>query len=305
MELIPSIIHPIIDWGIREELLHGDHTAQLLDGAKERLTAQIYMKKPGVVCGLPVALETFKRLQSDCDVETRACDGDVCQPGDVLMTITGEAWLFSAGERLALDYLQHMSGIATKTAHFVKLVEPYGTRIADARKGIPPIRVLQKYAVRMGGGFPHMYSLHNAVLVKDNHIKMAGGIAPAVEQLRSRGQHSLKIEVECETLDDVREALDAGAECIMFDNMEVDDAAEAVRVVGDRAFTVATGGVDETTVVDYAKTGVDQIAIGGLVHSVTVVDISIDIGDMKASAKRDIARRKLPNSFKDARKVTP
>lgn len=290
MELIHSIVRPIIEWGIREEALHGDHTAQLLDGHNEILTAQVYMKKAGIVCGLQVAQWTFEMLQPDCQVEVLVADGDPCGPGDVVMTVTGEAWIFSVGERLALDYLQHMSGIATKTNQFVQLVAPYGTRIADARKGIPPIRVLQKYAVRKGGGFPHMYSLHNAVLVKDNHIKMVGGIAPAVQQLRARGQHTLKIEVECETIDDVREALDAGAECIMLDNMEVEQAAEAVTVVGDRAWTVATGGIDENTVVPYAKTGVKQIAIGGLVHSVNVVDISIDIGDMKASARRDIAR---------------
>lgn len=292
MDLIPSIIKPIIEWGIREELMHGDHTAQLLDGHKKPMTAQIYMKKPGVICGLPVADMTFKMLAPECTVDHKAEDGEECDVGRVVMVAKGPAWIFSSGERLALDYLQHLSGIATQARRYVKLIAPYGTRISDARKGIPPIRVLQKYAVRKGGAYPHMYSLHNAVLIKDNHIKIAGGIAKAVAQLRSRGQHTLKIEVECETLDDTREALAVGAECIMFDNMEIDTLEKAVKLVGDKAWTVATGGVNEQTVVPIARTGVKQIAIGGIVHSAKVIDISMDIGEMKDSARRDIAREK-------------
>jgi nicotinate-nucleotide pyrophosphorylase (carboxylating) len=137
-----------------------------------------------------------------------------------------------------------------------------------------------------------MYSLHNAVLLKDNHIKMAGGIAKAVKQLRDRGQHTLKIECECETIDDTKEALESGVECIMFDNMDLDVLSKAVKLVGDKAWTVATGGVTEETVIPIAQTGVKQIAIGGIVHSVKVVDISIDIGNLKASAIRDINKER-------------
>jgi nicotinate-nucleotide pyrophosphorylase (carboxylating) len=292
MDLIPSIIRPIVEWGIREELLHGDHTTQLLDGHKDILTAKIYVKKPGILCGVPVAKMTFELLAPESQIEILKQDGERCEPGDVVMSVKGPAWIFASGERLALDYLQHMSGIATLARMYVDLVKPYGTRISDARKGIPPIRVLQKYAVRKGGAIPHMYSLHNAILLKDNHIKMAGGITKAVTQLRERGQHTLKIECECETLEETREALASGVECIMFDNMDIDVLAEAVRIVGDKAWTVGTGGIDETTVVSVAKTGVKQIAIGGIVHSAKVLDISIDIGDLKASARRDIARAK-------------
>lgn len=292
MDLIPSIVKPIIEWGIREELLHGDHTAQLLDGHKKMMTAQIYMKKAGVICGLPVADMTFKMLAPECKVHMKAEDGDECQPGDVVMVVHGPAWIFSAGERLALDYLQHLSGIASQARRYVNLVAPYGTRIADARKGIPPIRVLQKYAVRKGGAFPHMYSLHNALLLKDNHLKIAGGITKAVTQLRARAQHSLKIEVECETIEDTKEALAVKAESIMFDNMELGTLAKAVKLVGDKAWTVATGGVNEETVVPIARTGVKQIAIGGIVHSAKVIDISMDIDKMKPSAIRDITREK-------------
>jgi nicotinate-nucleotide pyrophosphorylase (carboxylating) len=254
------------------------------------MTAKIYMKKPGILSGVPVAKMTFEILAPECLIETFKEDGARCEPGDVVMAITGPAWIFASGERLALDYLQHLSGIATEARKYVDLVAPYGTRISDARKGIPPIRVLQKYAVRKGGAIPHMYSLHNAILLKDNHIKMAGGITSAVKQLRERGQHTLKIECECETLEQTREALACGVECIMFDNMDLDVLQEAVQIVGDKAWTVGTGGVNEQTVVPIARTGVKQIAIGGIVHSAKVVDISIDIGDLKASAIRDIAR---------------
>ena len=293
MDLIPSVIRPIIEWGIREELMHGDQTAQLLDGHKKTMTGQIYMKKSGVLCGLPVADMTFKMLAPEMEVQFKAEDGDECQAGKVVMVVTGPAWVFSAGERLVLDYLQHLSGIATQARKYVNLVKPYGTRISDARKGIPPIRVLQKYAVRRGGAIPHMYSLHNAILLKDNHIKMAGSITNAVTQLKARRQHTLMIECECETIEETKEALACGVESIMFDNMELDVLAQAVQIVGDRAWTVGTGGVNEDTVVPIAKTGVKQIAIGGIVHSAKVIDISIDIGDMKASAKRDIAKARV------------
>lgn len=288
MELIPAIVRPIIEWGIREELLHGDHTGQFLAEPDQIMTAQVYMKKPGVICGIPVADMTFKMLDPDCEVEHKAKDGEWGEPGRVLLVVTGKAWIFSAGERLALDYLQHLSGISTRARRYVDLVKPYGCRITDARKGIPPIRVLQKYAVRTGGAHAHMYSLHNALLIKDNHIKMCGGLAKAVKKLRARVQHSFKIEVECESLDDVREALDAGAECIMFDNMDLDTLRKAVKIVGTKAFKEATGGVTLDTVVPIAATGVDQIAIGGIVHSGDVIDISIDIGQKKPSALRDI-----------------
>lgn len=290
MQLIESLIKPVVEWGIREELLHGDHTGQNLWEPGDVATAQIYAKRRGTIAGLPVADLTWRLLDRGCEIEQFVQDGEEVEPGTVLMKITGAAWIFGAGERLALDYLQHLSGIATRARHYVRLVEPYGVGITDARKGIPVIRYLQKYAVAMGGAKSHMYSLHNAILVKDNHIKMAGGITQAVQRLRPRLQHTFKIEVECETLAQVEEALACGCECIMFDNMDLDVLEQAVALVGDRAYKVATGGVTEETVIDIARTGVDHIAIGGIVHSGDVLDISIDIGELKESARRDIRR---------------
>ncbi len=291
MELIPILVKPIIEWGIREELIHGDHTGQIVAEPGKRMSAQIYAKQFGIVAGLPVAQWTFELLDPTSEIEFLVRDGDAVKPGDVLMRVTADAWVFSAAERLALDYLQHLSGIATKANRFVQLVEPYGVRITDARKGIPPIRVLQKYAVRKGGAIPHMYSLHNLVLVKDNHIKMCGGsIAEAVRLLREKGSHGFRIEVEVETLPQIEEALAAGADCIMLDNFDIDTLRDAVKLIDKRVFCEATGGVTEETVVEIAQTGVDQIAVGAIVHSVNVLDISIDIGDMKDSARRDIRK---------------
>jgi len=296
MQLIDSLIKPIVEWGIREELLHGDHTGQNLWEPGDIATAQVYAKQSGIVAGLPVANMTWKLLDPNCVVESLTKDGAPCEAGDILMRITGASWIFGAGERLALDYLQHLSGIATRAQYYVKLVEPYGVGITDARKGIPVIRYLQKYAVAMGGAKSHMYSLHNAVLVKDNHIKMVGSITAVVKRLRPKLQHTLKIEIECETLEQVQEALDCGCECIMFDNMDLDVLIQSVALVGDRAYTVATGGISEATVIEVAKTGVNHIAIGGIVHSGDVLDISIDIGDLKASARRDIDRARKTTS---------
>ena len=288
--LLPSIIRPIVEWGIREEAGHGDHTGQYLADADQYVTGKVYMKQPGVICGLPVAEMYWKTLDPECEIEMLASDGEEGEPGKVLLTVTTKAWILSAGERLALDYLQHLSGIATKTRRFVKLVEPYGVTIADARKGIPPIRVLQKYAVRVGGGRSAWYSLSNAILVKDNHIEMVGSITAAVERLRARAPHTLQIEVECETLDQVKEALDVGVQAMVLDNMELETLRKAVEIIGDKAFKDASGGVTEETLVPIAQTGVDQIAVGSLTNSVEVVDISTEVGPLKASTKRTIDR---------------
>jgi nicotinate-nucleotide pyrophosphorylase (carboxylating) len=182
-----------------------------------------------------------------------------------------------------------MSGIATKTRRYAKLVEPYGVRITDTRKGVPGMRMLQKYAVRVGGAHNHLFGLHNAILVKDNHIKVAGGITEAVRILRERAQHTFKIELECETLEQVEEALAVGVEVIMFDNMDMDTMREGIALVGDRAMTEASGGINEETIVAVAQLGPDVISIGDLTHSVSAVDVSLDVGDIKPSAQRDIA----------------
>ncbi|MCV7101390.1 carboxylating nicotinate-nucleotide diphosphorylase [Mycobacterium palustre] len=290
MQLSSFMVRPFVEQGLREELGAGDTTGGFLAGPDDRSSALIYAKKPGVVCGLLLAEETIKTVEPDARVSAEVRDGDEIRPGDVLLRIEARALTLLAIERAALDWLQHLSGIATKTRRYARLVEPYGVRIVDTRKGVPGMRVLQKYAVRVGGGHNHLFGLHNAVLIKDNHIKIAGSITAAVRTLRAEAQHTFRIEVECETLDQIEEALAAGAEIIMFDNMDLDTMRQAVALIAGRALTEASGGVREDNIVEWAQLGVDIISIGDLTHSVEAIDLSLDIGEIKPSAQRFISR---------------
>jgi len=253
-------------------------------------TAQIYAKGSGIVCGLLLADETIRTVDPDAQIEHMVKDGEEMGPGKVLLKVEAKASTFFMIERCALDWIQQMSGIATKTRRYVNLVKHTNVRITDTRKGWPGLRMLQKYAVRCGGAHNHIFSLSNCVLVKDNHIKIAGGIRNAVEILRSRAQHTFKLEVECETLDMVQEALDCGVEVIMFDNMDLDEIKAGLKLVNGRAITEASGGINERTIAIIAETGVDVISVGDLTHSVTSVDISLDVKDIKPSAIRAIER---------------
>jgi nicotinate-nucleotide pyrophosphorylase (carboxylating) len=289
VHLTPFVVRPFVEQALREELGPGDTTGGFIVDQAQTAEAQIYAKGEGVVAGLLLAEETIRIIDPQAEITRVVEDGAEVTPGDVLLRIRARAFALFIAERAALDWVQYLSGIATRTRRYVRLVEPYGTRLTDTRKGVPGIRVLQKYAVRVGGAHNHLFGLHNAILVKDNHIKAAGGIPAAVKLLRARAQHTFKIEVECETLDEVREALDAGVDVIMFDNMVLEDLRRGVKLVGDRAETEASGCVRESNIIPIAETGVDIISVGELTHSVSVVDVSLDIGDIKASARRQIA----------------
>jgi len=288
MQLNPFIVRPIVEAALREEIGPGDTTGGFLVDPTDRASCQIYVKEPAVVAGLPVAEQVFKILDGDCTVTHEVEDGDEVDKGTVLMRITAPCWVLFASERVALDYIQYMSGIATKTRRYVKLLAPYKARITDTRKGVPGCRVLQKYAVRVGGGHNHLFGLHNCILVKDNHIKAAGGITRAVEILRSRAQHTFKIELEWESMEQVKEALAAGVDIILLDNMTLEEMREAVALIDGRALVEGSGGVRENTVVEIAKTGVDVISAGDLTNNVQVIDVSLDVGDMKPSALRQM-----------------
>ncbi len=292
MQLNRYLIRPAIQRALDEELYPGDTTGGFLVDDQQPGEAQIYVKEAGVVCGLLMVDETVKTLDADAEITWLVADGDEVQPGDVLLRIQTKAWVLFAIERVALDWIQYLSGIATKTRRYVKLIEPYGTRITDTRKGVPGIRLLQKYAVRVGGAHNHIFGLHNAILVKDNHIKAAGSITQAVETLRHHAQHTFKIELECESLAQVREALAVGVDIIMFDNMTLDDMKEGLRIVDGQAMTEASGGINEETIIPIAETGVDIISVGALTHSVTAIDVSMDMGEIKPSARRVIAERR-------------
>jgi len=290
MQLNRFMIRPHVEQALRDEIGPGDTTGGFLVGEDPVQTAQIYAKGSGIVCGLLLADETIRTVDPDARIEPMVKDGEEMGPGKVLLKIAAKASTFFMIERCALDWIQQMSGIATKTRRYVNLVKHTKVRITDTRKGWPGLRMLQKYAVRCGGAHNHIFSLSNCVLVKDNHIKIAGGIRNAVEILRSRAQHTFKLEVECETLDMVREALDCGVEVIMFDNMDLDEIKAGLKLVNGRAVTEASGGINERTIVPIAETGVDVISVGDLTHSVTSVDISLDVQDIKPSAMRTIER---------------
>jgi nicotinate-nucleotide pyrophosphorylase (carboxylating) len=288
MMLNRFIIRPIVEQALREEVGPGDTTGGFLLNQDDTASGLIYAKKPFVVCGLPLAEETIRTLDPKAELVREVQEGQFVEPGQVLLRIHSLAWALLASERCALDWIQYLSGIATRTRHYIKLIEPYGTRLTDTRKGVPGLRVLQKYAVRVGGARNHLFGLHNCVLVKDNHIKIAGSITKAVEILRDQAQHTFKIEVECETLEQVEEALKAGVDIIMFDNMTLDMMREGVKLVNKRALIEASGGVREDTIVPIAQTGVDVISVGEITNSVRAMDCSLDIGEIKPSAKRQI-----------------
>lgn len=293
MRLNRFMIRPLVEQGLREELNAGDTTGGFLVWDEDPVqTGQIYAKGTGVACGLLFADETIKLIDPEAKIEYCVEEGAAIGPGTVLLKIRAKASAFFMIERAALDWIQQLSGIATKTRRYVDLVKHTKVRLTDTRKGWPGLRMVQKYAVRVGGAHNHIFNLSNCVLVKDNHIKIAGNIKNAIEILRSRAQHTFKIEVECESLAMVQEALDCGVEIIMFDNMDLDEMREGLKLVKRRAITEASGGVNEDTVAAIAETGVDVISVGDLTHTVKAVDISLDVKDIKPSALRTIKRLK-------------
>ena len=292
MKINRFMIRPLVEQALREELGPGDTTGGFLVGDDPVQTAQIYAKDTGIVCGLLLADETIKQIDPDARVDYAVQDGDEVGPGTVLMRIQARASTFFIIERCSLDWLQQMSGIATKTRRYVDLVKHTKVRITDTRKGWPGLRMVQKYAVRVGGAHNHIFNLANCILVKDNHIKIAGSIKNAIEILRNSAQHTFKIEVECETLEMVEEALASGVEIIMFDNMDIDEMRDGLKLVAGRAMTEASGGINEKTIVPIAELGVDIISVGDLTHSIRALDISLDVRDIKPSARRTIQRLK-------------
>lgn len=293
MQLNRFMIRPFVEAGLREELAIGDTTGGFLVQDEDHVqTAQMYVKGSGIACGLLLADETVRMLDQDAEIEQLVEDGDPVSPGTVLLKIKARTSTLFAVERCSLDWVQQLSGIASKTRRYADLVKHTGVRITDTRKGWPGIRVLQKYAVRVGGAHNHIFNLSNCILIKDNHIKAAGSITDAVNIIRSGAQHTFKLELECESLEQVQEALDCGVEVIMFDNMTLDEMHEGLKLVNGRAVVEASGGINEETIVPIAELGVNVISIGDLTHSVKSIDISLDMSEMKPSAKRTIARLK-------------
>ena len=271
-------VERILKSALAEDVGSGDVTSLSTVPPGRTISGRYIAKEDGVLCGLEVVARAFALLDASIAFTALAADGDRVRKGDVIATVSGDARAILAGERVGLNLLQHMSGVATQTARAVAAVAGTGAKIVDTRKTTPGLRVLDKYAVRIGGGGNHRFNLADGVLIKDNHIVAAGGIAAAVAAARARAPHSLKIEVEVETLEQLREALEAGADIIMLDNMPTETMREAVRLVAGRALTEASGNMGDKTDAELravAETGVDLISIGALTHSVKALDISL------------------------------
>ena len=272
-----SLVDDVIARALAEDLGGGDVTTLATVPAETRAEARIVARAAAVVAGLPVAARVFAHVDRRVEVALVARDGERVRPGQSVATLAGPARAILSGERVALNFLQHLSGIATRTARFVERVAGTGARILDTRKTIPGLRLLAKYAVRCGGGQNHRFGLYDGILIKDNHIAAAGSLAAAVARARALAPHLARVEVEVETLDQVREALAAGADLLLLDNMPLDEMRQAVALCRGRAQTEASGGITEETVRAVAETGVDFISIGALTHSVSALDFSLDL----------------------------
>ena len=265
----------LIDSALAEDIHTGDITTRALLPYKCPAAARFIAKENFVLAGLVVAGRVFQRLESPVDFSCRFEDGVLVEQGAVIATLMGDAADLLMGERVALNLLQRLSGIATITARYVEEVRGTKARIVDTRKTTPGLRELEKYAVRAGGGFNHRTGLYDGVLIKENHITAAGGIGAAISRARATIPHTLKIEIETENLSQVEEALAAGADIIMLDNMSLDDMRTAVATISGRVLVEASGGVTLDRVRAIAETGVDIISVGALTHSPRAVDISM------------------------------
>lgn len=280
LDLTGATIKQIIENSLQEDIGPGDITTLATVPDDFPANAYFYAKEDLVLAGLEVALSVFRLLAPEIKMECGHRDGARVARGTVIARISGPARAILAGERVALNLLQRMSGIASKTAGLVELVRGLPVKVVDTRKTMPGLRILDRYAVQVGGGVNHRFGLYDAVLIKDNHIKVAGSVKKAVEIAKNKVPHTMKIEVEVEDLVQVTQAIESGAEIIMFDNMPVDMMASAVRLVGKKALTEASGGITEQNIREVAGTGVDIISVGALTHSVKAMDISLKVIDL-------------------------
>jgi nicotinate-nucleotide pyrophosphorylase (carboxylating) len=269
-------VRHLIQASIEEDLGRGDVTTESTIAEHVISRARLITKQEVVLAGMKVFIEVYAALDSAVHIKPSRKDGDLLIPGTAIAELEGPARSLLAGERVALNFLQRLCGIATLTRRYVDAVRGYNVEIVDTRKTTPGWRLLEKYAVRVGGGKNHRHDLGDGVLIKDNHIVAAGGIRLAVEMARRHSHHLLKVEVEVETLEQVEEALQAGAEVIMLDNMPPAMLAEGVKMIDGRALVEASGGISLESVIDVARTGVDLISVGRLTHSAPAADIHVE-----------------------------
>jgi len=273
----PAVVRKIVAEALLEDIGPGDITTSLCVAPERCGVGTFLAKQDGVLSGLYVVAECFRQAAPDCTLEHLVAEGESFPAANVLASVAGPCAQILTAERVALNFLQRLCGIATLTAQYVRAVEGTQARILDTRKTTPGLRVLEKAAVRAGGGHNHRFALYDGVLIKDNHIAAAGSLTEAVDRARAFAPHTLRIEVETTSLQQVQEALDARADVILLDNMDLGTMRQAVELIAGGARTEASGGVSLQTVADIAQTGVDLISVGKLTHSHQAVDISLEL----------------------------
>ena len=278
----PEPIHyeALVQHALNEDLQFGDITTDNLGLSDTPVHAELIAKENGILAGLPVFMHTFFFVEEKTTADNfkfNFNDGNVISTGDIIATMNLPAATILKSERVALNFLTHLSGIASMTNHIVNMLPGSKTKISDTRKTLPGMRALQKYAVKTGGGMNHRFSLSDAVMIKNNHIALCGGIKHAVERIRANIGHTVKIEVETSDLNDVKEALDCDVDIIMLDNFTVPDAKIAVELIDGNSVIELSGGIDESNIKEYGSIGVDVISIGALTHSVQSLDIALHI----------------------------
>ncbi|MDO8289927.1 MAG: carboxylating nicotinate-nucleotide diphosphorylase [Parvibaculum sp.] len=282
--LSPLLIEPAVRAALIEDLGRaGDITTEATIPASAKARVVIRAREDGRIAGLDCARTSFRLMDSNLRVAVEKPDGSDVMPGDIVAVIEGNARAIITGERVALNFMGHLSGIATSTRELVRVVEGTKARICCTRKTTPGLRALEKYAVRAGGGMNHRFGLDDAVLIKDNHIAVAGGVRNAIERARARAGHMVKIEVEVDTLDQLEEVMSIGCEVVLLDNMSPDTLRRAVAIVAGRALTEASGRVTAETAAAIAATGVDLISCGWITHSAPCLDLGLDFDALTAS----------------------
>ena len=277
MDPIDYITRELVAAALAEDIGPGDITSRLTIPEIATATGRFLAKQDGVLCGLDVCRECFRQVDATCRFEALAAEGAHFACGDVLAVVTGPARSILGAERVALNFLQHLCGVATLTRRFVDAVAGTSARVVDTRKTMPGLRALQKRAVRAGGGHNHRFALYDGILLKDNHIAVAGGVRQAVAAAVADRPHPLKVEVEVTDTEQLEQAIAAGADVVLLDNMSIEQLRHAVGIVDNRVLTEASGGVTLETVAEIAATGVDYISAGALTHSAPAVDISLEV----------------------------
>lgn len=271
------LIEEHIKNALKEDFGFGDITTDFLYSDSDLIKAELNIRQDGVICGLDIFKKVFEILSPDVKVQTFYKDGDFVQKGETIANVEGPARAVLTGERTALNYVQRLSGIATETRKYQEAIKPYSASVTDTRKNTPGFRIFEKYAVMVGGARLHRFNLCDCVMIKDNHIKHAGSLTNAVNKIKENLSHAHKIEVECDNINQVHEALDAGCDIIMLDNMTIDEMKKCVNLINKRAIVEASGNVKISTINEIASTGVDVISTSAIVAQAPVLDLGLDI----------------------------